>query len=159
MSLFTVLVLCIYIAKVHCLTFVALNTLSIVEPLLGMSLFCFLFHPGYFLSGNSFFLPIMLNILLQVVIFCSKFNYIASYVIVTSYTYIPKLHTNIIVSYSYTDSKCQLLTRPNVLIVLLEYIDFFNPSDKLKQSFGRGCPALYHSILLYFILSMAIVAK
>ena len=26
----------------------------------------------------------------------------------------------------------------------------------MKQSFGRGCPVLYHSILLYFILSMAI---
>ena len=52
-----------------------------------------------------FFLPIMLNILLQVVIFCTKFSYIATYLIVTSYTYIPKLYANIIVSYSYTDSK------------------------------------------------------
>ena len=26
----------------------------------------------------------------------------------------------------------------------------------MKQSFGMGCPVLYHSILLYFILSMAI---
>ena len=38
---------------------------------------------------------------------------------------------------------------PNVLIVLLEYIDLFNPSDNTKQSFGRGCPVLYHSILPY----------
>ena len=45
-----------------------------------------------------------------------------------------------------------------VLIVLLEYIEFFIPSDNMKQPFGRGCPALYHSILLYYILSMAIVA-
>ena len=29
----------------------------------------------------------------------------------------------------------------------------------MKQSFGRGCPVIYHSILLYFILSMAVVAK
>ena len=29
----------------------------------------------------------------------------------------------------------------------------------MKQLFGRGCPAFYHSILLYCILSMAIVAK
>ena len=36
---------------------------------------------------------------------------------------------------------------------------YFNASDNMKQSFGRGCPALYYFILLYFILSMAIVAK
>ena len=29
----------------------------------------------------------------------------------------------------------------------------------MKQSFGRGCPVVYHSVLLYFILSMAIVTK
>ena len=52
-----------------------------------------------------------------------------------------------------------MLTKPNVLIVLLEYIDLFNPSDDMKQSDGRGCPALYHSILQYFILSMAILAQ
>ena len=91
---------------------------------LGMSLFCFLFYL-FFFPAILFFLPIMLNILLQVVIFCSKFSYIASCLTVTLYTYTPKLYTNIIVSYSYTDSKCQLLTRPNVLIVLLEYIDLF----------------------------------
>ena len=62
---------------------------------------------------------------------------------------------NIIDSYGYTDSKCQLLTRPNVL----EYIDLFNPRDNMKQSFGRGCPVVYYSILLCFILSMAIVVK
>ena len=28
----------------------------------------------------------------------------------------------------------------------------------MKQSFGRGCSVLYHSVLLYFILSMAISA-
>ena len=95
-----------------------------IELHVGMSLFCFLFHLFFFLA-ILFFLPIMLNILLQVVIFCSKFSYIASCLTVTLYTYIPKLYTNIIVSYSYTDSKCQLLTRPNVLIVLLEYIDLF----------------------------------
>ena len=101
----------------------------------------------------------MLNILLQVVIFCSKFSYIASYLTVTLYTYIPKLHTNIIVSYNYTGSKCQLLTRPNVPIVLLEYINLFQSNDNKKQSFEKACPVLYHSILLYFILSMAIVAN
>ena len=45
----------------------------------------FLFSP-IFLSGNSFFLPIMLNVLLEVSIFCSKLSYIASYITVTSYT-------------------------------------------------------------------------
>ena len=47
----------------------------------------------------------------------------------------------------------------NILIVLLEYIHLFNPSDSMKQSFGRGCPIVYHSVLLYFILSLAVVAK
>ena len=46
-----------------------------------------------------------------------------------------------------------------VLIVLLEYIDLFIPSDNMKRPFGRGCPAVYHSILLYYILSMATVAN
>ena len=101
----------------------------------------------------------MLNILLQVVIFCLKFSYIATYLIVTSYTYIPKLYTNIIVSYSYTDSKCQLLTRPNVLIVLLEYIDLFQSKYQHETIIWEGCPVLYHSILLYFILSMATVVN
>ena len=89
----------------------------------GMSLFSFS-HLFFFLA-ILFSQPIMLNILLQVVIFCSKFSYIISYITVTSHTYIPKLYTNIIDSYSQIDSKCQLLRRPNVLIVLLEYIDLF----------------------------------
>ena len=29
----------------------------------------------------------------------------------------------------------------------------------MKQPYGRGCPTLYHSILLYYILSMATVAN
>ena len=33
----------------------------------------------------------------------------------------------------------------------------FSLSSNIKQPFGRGYPALYHSILLYFILSIAIV--
>ena len=36
---------------------------------------------------------------------------------------------------------------------------FFNPSGNMKQSFGRRFPVLYHPILLYFILGMAIVAN
>ena len=90
----------------------------------------------------------MLNILLKVVIFCSNLCCIASYLTVTSYTYIPNLYTNIIDRYNQIDSKCQLLTRPDVLIVLLEIIDLFNPSDNMKQSFEKGCSVLYHSILL-----------
>ena len=43
-----------------------------------------LFSP-IFLSGN-FFLPIMLQILLQLSTFCSKLSYIASYLTVISYT-------------------------------------------------------------------------
>ena len=37
-------------------------------------------------------------------------------------------------------------TKLNVLIVLLEYIDLFSLSGNMKQTFGRGYPALYHSI-------------
>ena len=36
---------------------------------------------------------------------------------------------------------------------------FFNLSSNMKQAFGRGYPALYHSILLYFILSISIVTN
>ena len=50
-------------------------------------------------------------------------------------------------------SKCQFLTRPNVLIVL--YIDCFSLSGNMKQTFERGYPTLYCSVLLYFILSIA----
>ena len=32
-------------------------------------------------------------------------------------------------------------------------------SANIKQTFGRGYPALYHSLLLYFILNIAIVVK
>ena len=52
---------------------------SRVAVQLGMSLFCFLFHL-FFFPAILFFLPIMLNILLQVVIFCSKFSYIAKHI-------------------------------------------------------------------------------
>ena len=48
-----------------------------------------------------------------------------------------------------------------MLVVLLEYIDLFNLNGNMKQTFaiGRGYPALYHSTLLYFILSTAIITK
>ena len=47
------------------------------------------------------------------------------------------------------------------------YIRTFFPSKYKRKkvvwlreiTFGRGCPVLYHSILLYFILSMAIVLQ
>ena len=69
-------------------------------------------------------------------------------------------------SYSYTDyelvielcgvSKCQFLTRPNVMISLLEYIDLFQSELQHEANILEGLyPALYHSILLYFILSIA----
>ena len=51
-----------------------------------------------------------------------------------------------------------VLPRPNVLIVLLEYIDLFQSDySNMQQTFGRRYPTLYHSILLYFILSIATV--
>ena len=43
-----------------------------------------------------------------------------------------------------------------MLTVLLEYIDLFQSE---WQTFGRGYPVLYHSILPYFILSIAIITN
>ena len=40
-----------------------------------------------------------------------------------------------------------------------EYINLFSLSDNITQTFGRGYPGLYHSISLYFILSIAIVTN
>ena len=49
--------------------------------------------------------------------------------------------------------------KTNVLSVLLRSVDLFNLSDDKKQTFGSGHFSLYHSILLYFIVSIAIVAN
>ena len=46
-----------------------------------------------------------------------------------------------------------LINRPSVLTVLLEYIDLFNLSGNILGA------ALYHTVLLYFIVSIAIVAS
>ena len=46
-----------------------------------------------------------------------------------------------------------------MLTVLLEYTDLLLLSGNIKQAFGRGYPALYHSILLYSILSIATVTN
>ena len=48
------------------------------------------------------------------------------------------------------------MPRPNVLIVLLEYIDL-NLSGNMKQTFGRGYFTLCYLILLNFMLSITIV--
>ena len=96
----------------------------------------------------------MFNILLQVVIFSSKFSYTASYLTVISYTYVPKLYTNMIDSRSYSDSKWQMLTKPNVLIVLSEYINLLQSKRRHETIIWEGCPILYQSTLLYFSLSM-----
>ena len=63
------------------------------------------YHPGNFLmkNMNPTNSGLMLNILLKV------YLYIASYLTVISYTYIPKLYTNIIDSCSYrliVNAKC-----------------------------------------------------
>ena len=50
-----------------------------------------------------------------------------------------------------------MLPRPNVLIVLLEYIDLFNPSDNMKQSFRRGLGGSLPFYIAELILSMAIL--
>ena len=52
-----------------------------------------------------------------------------------------------------------ILTRSNVLIVLLEYIDLHNLNGSMKQTFARGYPAFYHFISLYFMLSTTIATN
>ena len=52
----------------------------------------------------------------------------------------------------YAVSKCQFLTRPHVLTVLLECIEFLILNGNIKQAFGKG-------YLPYYILNIAIVAN
>ena len=99
-----------------------LQELTSYSQQVEISLFCFYFHLFFFLE--MFFLPIMLKILLQVSIFCSKLSYIASYLIMASYTYIciltPYTHhgqlciARLVMSLLYIQlygvSKCQFLT-------------------------------------------------
>ena len=76
------------------------------------------------------------------------------------------MHITLIMSFRYNYS-CVVLVNANflnVLIVLLEYISiFFSVSGKhLKNNdnnLGGAIPVLYHSILQYFILSIAIVTN
>ena len=57
-------------------------------------------------------------------------------------------------------TKCQFLARPNTVTVLLEYIDLFQSEWQHETiSVWEGNPALYHNILLYCIVSLAIVTK
>ena len=49
--------------------------------------------------------------------------------------------------------------RPNVLTVLLEYIDILKSEWEHKINIWEGHPALCYAILLYFILNLAIVAN
>ena len=60
-------------------------------------------------------------------------------------------------------SKCQFLQDQiaiaMLIVLLLEYIDLFDLNGSVKQTFGRGYPVHYHSILLYFNLSISIVTN
>ena len=70
------------------------ETLYLTDRYIGMSLFCFYFHLFFFLA-ILLFLDYYAQYFAQSWIFCSKFSYIASYLTVISYTYIPKLYTHI----------------------------------------------------------------
>ena len=52
-----------------------------------------------------------------------------------------------------------IFTRPNVLIVLLEYINLFQSEWQHEATIWEGYPALCHYILLYFIIGIAIVTN
>ena len=62
-------------------------------------------HLYFFLAVIYSNLRIMLNILLKVSTFCSKFSCITNYLKVASYICIPQLCIHIMDSYSYTDHK------------------------------------------------------
>ena len=55
-------------------------------------------------------------------------------------------------------TKCQFL-RHNVPTVLLENIDLLKSEWQHKINIWEGRPALFYTILLYFILSLAIVTN
>ena len=46
-----------------------------------------------------------------------------------------------------------------MLIVLLEYIDLFQSEWQHETNIWEGYPAIYHSILLHFILSIGIITN
>ena len=84
---------------VHCVTMPGLEPLGLEELLTSLQpshfhekptnakeQFILLSFSPILLSGSSFFWPIMFKTLLQVSIFFSKLNYIASYLTMTSYT-------------------------------------------------------------------------
>ena len=80
--------------------------------------------------------------------------------IYTSWTAIARLIISQLYSQLYSVSKCQFLTRPNVLIVLLGYIDLFQFKWQHEMNIWEGLPYLYHFILLYlFLKHIAIVTN
>ena len=88
---------------------------SFLYSSIGTSLFCFFSFQQFFL-----FLPIMLIILLEVAIFCSKFSCKVNVLIVLLKYINPRYYG---------------------LIVLLEYIDFLALSDNTKK-YWEGLPAI-----------------
>ena len=52
-----------------------------------------------------------------------------------------------------------ILARPHMVTVLLEYNDLIQSEWQHKTKVWEGNPALYHTVLLYSIVSIANVAK
>ena len=76
----------------------------------------------------------------------------------TVLSYLPQLHNyctswTAIARLVYVITKCQFLARPDIVT------DLFHSEWLHKISIWEGHPALYHTILLYFILSLATVAN
>ena len=145
-------------------------TIDLSHISLGISLFWFIF------TYSSFWQFLLLtyyaqdfarnfNILLKVKLYTQLHNSDIIHIIYpnciyTSWRAIARLIISQVIQLAvmllYGVFKCQFLIRPNVLIVLLEYIDLI---DNMKQTFGRGYASLSHSLLLYFILSIATVTN
>ena len=144
-----------------------------IQWVYNQGLVYFAFILPIFLSGNFFSDQLCSR-------FCSKFNislklsYIQlaslllnSDITATHQWYVHQLHIHIINSYSYTDYelviqlcgiyKCQFLTRSNVLIVLLEYIDLSQSKWQYETNIWEGLPcplpfyiAVFHSKQNYY---------
>ena len=69
---------------------------------------------------------------------------------------IPSVENFRIMVYISPITKCQFIA---TLIILLYYIDVFPLEWQQERYIWEGHPALYYTILLYFILSLAIITN
>ena len=119
----------------------------------GSVYFAFIFTCFNFLSGNSFFQPISLD-------FTQCFNILLTKLLNSDIIHIiniPQLHKSwraiviLIISQLYGVSKSPFLTKPNVLIVLLDYIDLFDSEWQHETNISGGATMAF--TILYCCIS------